>query len=259
VWPPEGSQVRAGEDGFVRRILANPNDRVEAGQPLIELEDPLLRARAKVLEARRRELRARYQMKRRDDVVEGKILLDEIETVDAELARARKRTAQTIVRGPASGRFVLPRSRDLPGSFVKRGQVVGYVSNFSAPTVRTLVSQADIALVRERTRKVRVLLADRAADPFPASIQHEVPAATNRLPSMALGAAGGGSVAVDARDEEGLTAVEKLFQLDLLLPADAPVQRIGGRVYVRFDHGTEPLFWRTYRAARRLFLGRLGV
>jgi putative peptide zinc metalloprotease protein len=259
VWPPDRSQVRTGADGFVRRILATPNDRVEAGQPLIETVDPLLRARVKVLEARRRELRARYQRMRQEDVVEAKILVDELETVDAEISRARERAAEAIVRSPDSGRFVLPRSRDLPGSFVKRGQVLGYVSNFSTPTVRTLVSQADVALVRERTREVRVRLAGRVAETFSASIQREVPAASDRLPSMALGAAGGGSVAVDRRDEQGLTAVEKLFQLDLLLAADAPVRRIGGRVYVRFDHGTEPLFWRIYRATRRLFLGRLGV
>jgi hypothetical protein len=31
------------------------------------------------------------------------------------------------------------------------------------------------------------------------------------------------------------------------------------RVYVKFSHGWEPIGWRLYRAARRIFLRRLNV
>jgi hypothetical protein len=34
---------------------------------------------------------------------------------------------------------------------------------------------------------------------------------------------------------------------------------IGGRAYVRFDHGEEPLGWRLLRGLRQLFLHRLDV
>jgi len=37
------------------------------------------------------------------------------------------------------------------------------------------------------------------------------------------------------------------------------VREIGERVYVRFDHGSEPVALRTYRAIRRLFLSQIGV
>jgi putative peptide zinc metalloprotease protein len=70
---------------------------------------------------------------------------------------------------------------------------------------------------------------------------------------------GGGPFAVDARDRDGMTSAERLFQLDLALPADARLGGIGERVYVRFEHGSEPLAQRGFRAVRRLFLGRLGV
>jgi putative peptide zinc metalloprotease protein len=76
---------------------------------------------------------------------------------------------------------------------------------------------------------------------------------------MALGAMGGGPFAVDTREPDGMKAAEKLFQLDLALPADARIGGIGERVYVRFEHGNEPLANRGFRAVRRLFLGRLGV
>jgi len=38
-----------------------------------------------------------------------------------------------------------------------------------------------------------------------------------------------------------------------------PVERLGSRVYVRFDHGREPLGWQWFRRIRQLFLRRLNV
>ena len=40
---------------------------------------------------------------------------------------------------------------------------------------------------------------------------------------------------------DGLRTTERIFQFDLSLPADAAIPVAGGRVYVRFDHGAEPL------------------
>jgi putative peptide zinc metalloprotease protein len=94
---------------------------------------------------------------------------------------------------------------------------------------------------------------------LPSQILREVPAASDRLPSRALGTTGGGRVAVDPLDPDGLRTLERVFQLDVSLPAAAAAREIGGRVYVRFDHGAEPVGWRAFRAVRRLFLRRLGV
>ena len=61
------------------------------------------------------------------------------------------------------------------------------------------------------------------------------------------------------RDPEGLSSVDTVFQFDVSLPDDAPVDFVGGRVYVRFDHGTEPLAGQAWRSLRRVLLRRLGV
>ncbi len=76
---------------------------------------------------------------------------------------------------------------------------------------------------------------------------------------MALGRAGGGEVAIDPRDQGGTKAVEKLFQVELELPSSVRTSQLGGRVYVRFDHGTRPLVAQAYRRLRQLFLARLDV
>lgn len=87
-----------------------------------------------------------------------------------------------------------------------------------------------------------------------ASLKREVPAATDQLPGQALGQAGGGDIAMDPRDERGLKSFQKVFLFDIEPPSDSFVLNVGSRVYVRFDHGAEPLVWRWYRSVRHLLL-----
>ena len=92
-----------------------------------------------------------------------------------------------------------------------------------------------------------------------ARIQGEVPSATEQLPSVALGTRGGGEVAVDARDADGVRALDPVFEFDLALPELSQLDRevfVGSRVYVRFHHGGEPLARRWTRRLRRLLLER---
>ena len=115
-----------------------------------------------------------------------------------------------------------------------------------------------VAAAKDNTKAVEVRFSSRPRRALPASIRREVPAASNQLPSAALGAAGGGLLAVDAMDPEGLRTPEAVFQLELALLEEAGV-RIGERVYVRFDHGSEPLALRAFRALRRLLLRHIVV
>ena len=102
------------------------------------------------------------------------------------------------------------------------------------------------------------LTARQAATRYGAVAVVVIAAASNQLPSAALGAAGGGPLAVDATDPEGLRTPEAVFQLELGLLEEAGA-RIGERVYVRFDHGSEPLALRAFRALRRLLLRHVVV
>jgi putative peptide zinc metalloprotease protein len=79
------------------------------------------------------------------------------------------------------------------------------------------------------------------------------------LPSRTLSQEGGGKIAIDPRDTMGTKAFKKIFLFDLEMPAQARLYNVGGRVYVRFDHGREPLVYRWYRGARQLFLRRFNV
>ena len=109
----------------------------------------------------------------------------------------------------------------------------------------------DLASIHGTYRKV--------AETIPAVIKREVPAATDQLPSRTLSQQGGGEIAIDPRDMLGVKAFQKIFLFDIELPEHVGLFNVGGRVYVRFDHGWEPLVWRWYRTIRQLFLRRFNV
>ena len=63
----------------------------------------------------------------------------------------------------------------------------------------------------------------------------------------------------DPTDPDGMRALESHFQLDLSLPEEMKNPHIGGRVYVRFEHGTMPLALQWYRSLRQLFIRKFNV
>jgi putative peptide zinc metalloprotease protein len=259
IWIPEQAYVRAGTDGFVERIVAQPGASVRQGEVLLICRDPLLATSVKVLEFRLQELQTRYMVQWLKEPGKAAILKEEIAHVEEQLTRVRERVAELVIRSRVDGTFVLPQAEDLLGRFVKQGTQLAYVLDPTTLTARVVVPQTQIDLVRQRSQGIEVRLAERLAEPLPATIWHEVPAATEHLPSMALGSQGGGSIAVDPFDSQGVRATQKLFQFDLALPSRVGIVPIGSRVYVRFDHGWEPLVQRWHRQLRQLFLATFYV
>ena len=89
----------------------------------------------------------------------------------------------------------------------------GYVVTFDSPVVRVIVPEDSADLVRRRSRAVELRLVDRMDETYPATIQREVPAISDQLPSLALSTLGGGAIHMDPRDPQNIIALEKLLQL----------------------------------------------
>ncbi|MGH2360095.1 MAG: hypothetical protein ACRDGM_06075, partial [bacterium] len=259
VWIPDEAIVRAEVDGFVERVVATPGSRVRPGDLLVLCHDFAVETDVKVLEAQLQEIKARIREQMVDDLVKAKMLEEEQHYIEERLARARERHTELVIRSKTGGTFVLPKADDLPGRFVKRGDVLAHVVDLGTITVRTIVDQNDIDLIRHEIRAVQVRLAERLAEPMTARVKRLVPAASIDLPSPALGSEGGGRVPLDPHDPKGQKSMKKLFQVDLELPAQHGVLNVGGRVYVRFDHGWDSLVAQWYRQGRQLFLARFNV
>jgi putative peptide zinc metalloprotease protein len=106
---------------------------------------------------------------------------------------------------------------------------------------------------------VEVRLSEHLTDIVPAKIIREVPGADEQLPAKALGTAGGGKIVTDPTDSRGMKAAKKVFQLDLEIPAHPGLVNLGGRCYVRFNHGDAPLAVQFYFEIRQVFLSRFNV
>lgn len=259
IWVPEESQVRAGSDGFIVRLLAPVDSEVKRGQPLIQAEEPFLATRVEVFSAQLDELNAKYDSLMPFDRVQSAMVREQMVAAEANLRRAREREAELVYLSPANGRFVVPNAADLPGRFVTKGQLVGYVVEPKELMARVALVQDDIAMVRQKTRSVEVMLAAWGSDPVAAQVRREVPGASPKLPTAALGSSGGGPIAVDPRDKQGVTTLRQVFQLELTLPAELRSDYLGARVFVRFNHGFEPAGFQMYRAFRRLLLRQFNV
>ena len=256
VWIPEAAIVRAGVDGFVDQVVARPGMAVSRGEVLVVCRDPGLQKDEQVLLGELQEVEARIREQVPEDLVKAKMLEEEKRYIQEKLARTKEQLRDLVIRANTDGTFVLPRAADWPGRFIKKGSVLGQVVDLKAMTVRTIVEQPDIDLIRHGTRAVHVRLVERLAEPIAAAVSRVIPAASDELPSPALGSEGGGQVPMDAKKQKAMRTV---FQVDLTVPLAQGIMNVGGRVQVRFDHGSVPLLAQWYRQGRQVFLSRFNA
>jgi putative peptide zinc metalloprotease protein len=259
VWMPEQAQVRAGVDGNITQLLATPGEQVDAQQSLFHSEDPFLSYQVKILRAQVAELNARHHALASSNRVEANILVEELESVRAQLEQAEQQLGKLVANAPSAGTFIVQDADDLPGRFVHQGELLGYVAQLADTSVRVAVSQADIDLVRHQTEAVQIRFYSDKNRSVAARIEREVPAAIYQLPSKVLGSQGGGQFLVDPADDKGRRVQQQVFQLELALLDEVPAALYGERVQVRFDHGALPLARQWYRRGRQLFLRSFGV
>ncbi|MGH8679637.1 MAG: efflux RND transporter periplasmic adaptor subunit, partial [Burkholderiales bacterium] len=253
VWLPEQARIRAQTDGFVTQILAKDGAPVEQNEVLLVMDDPGLLVEQEVLIRKLAQYRAdQYRVLLRDPA-RAQNFDQEIARVEGELRRIDERIEHLTIRAEMAGRLVMPRQSDLQGAFSRQGDTLGYVLASEEIGVRAALPERDAALVRETTRSISVRLADAPNAPVLAELVREIPAATHELPSAALGDRGGGPYVTDPADEDALRTLEPVVLVDLKLP-EVALQRVGGRAWVRFSHGAEPLATQWYRRLRQLFL-----
>jgi putative peptide zinc metalloprotease protein len=259
IWIPEESFVRARAEGFVDKLLVAPDTRVEKGTPLFQLTNSMLHTQEQIAVARVKELEASYLHYLPTNLVRAETTRDELQEARSRLIKIRADIDELVVRSESAGTFTVPTPEDLPDRFVRKGELLGYVLDNQRTTVRAVVSQPIIDLVQSRTKGIDVRLSERLTETVPATVLRAVPGASEQLPSKALGTAGGGKIATDPTDARGMKAAMKVFQIDLEIPSHSKLVNLGGRCYIRFNHGSAPLAVQFYFQLRQLFLSRFDL
>lgn len=257
---PDTALLRAHTDGVLARMLVAPGRHVKQGEAIFQVDEPALPAALAVLRAQRDEMQRREDAAQTTDRVSARLLREQVVQAQAAVALTQTRLAEQTIRAPDDGVLAVPDAEDQPGRFVRRGDLLGYVLSPQDVTVRVAVPQDRIDLVRQRTSAVTLRLAHAVLRPVSATIRRVLPSAVQEMPSAALGLAAGGDIATDPTDASGRRAFEQTFLVDVAPTAIAPRDIwVGERVFVRFDHGSEPVGWRLLRGLRQLFLKRLDV
>ena len=259
LWLPERAVLRAEASGFVVRTTAPPGADLEAGSLVLVSHNPDLAAKLEAQIAKVAEVRARFDAAWGNNPALAAQLEEQIAREEAAADRLRDQIARLHLRAGAAGRLLLDRPDDMPGRFLRRGEIVGYVVGEHAPLVRVVVTQEDVDQVRSASREVEIKLVGDLSTTWPAHVLREVPAAGKELPSPALGQRGGGDLVLDPGDKEGTKTLQSLFEFELALPSGVPGEFLGSRALARFEHKAMPLGVRGWRQVRRLFLSQFHV
>ncbi|MES2770780.1 MAG: PqqD family protein [Pseudomonadota bacterium] len=266
VWLPEQAMSYAGGKAFFQRWLVQPGTWVRRGTALYLLEDRQLDADLRVARARVDGAEAKYRAEQFSHPVQAAVLARQLAHERAVLQRLEARAEKLIGYAALDGVFVpatvTATAQDWPGRYLKQGELVAYVLDAAQLIVRVVLTQDDIDLVRTRWRGAQLRFAESIAQTHPVVLQRVVPAAVGELPTSALSLSGGGSIATLPSDNQGVKTIDRVFLVDLQLPATLganAASAFGERVYVRFDHGYEPLGWQLWRRLRQLFLSQFNV
>ncbi|HEY5550275.1 MAG TPA: hypothetical protein VIK52_00190, partial [Opitutaceae bacterium] len=255
------SVIVPATNGMLVEILTPNGSRVEAGQPLLrlenrELEIQIVSAEAELTQSRALELRALERQ-----TADLQPIATRTKAVEELLAMLRDRREALLVRAPHEGDWIAPDIDDLTGSWVVRGTPVGEVVNTDSVYFAAIVSQDEASrLFTDEIGDAFVRLKGQAGDSVSVSSKLIVPAERQNLPSPALGWRGGGEVAVELQDDTGMRASEPFFEVRATLEKAAGVALLQGRSgMIRFELPPEPLLQRWIRKLRQVLQNRYGI
>ncbi|MEV8466145.1 peptidase M50 [Fluviibacterium sp. DFM31] len=257
--PPQGAVVRTGTEGFVLSVPeVAGSTRVETGTVLTRLAEPSLQARIAVLRAQEEEIVLRLASAVVIDRVQAGALRAQLSQIREVLASETRRAGDLVVVAPGPGLFLTRIDGNYVGRLAPKGADLGYLLGTERLVVRTVVPQTRVELVRQRNQGIALRYAGTPETVYRAVVVRGL-SESRELPARALSPDGGGTLAVDPTDPEGKRLLIPAFQMDLVAEGEAVPPRVGERVWVRFDHGSEPIAPRLYRAVRQLFLSQFSV
>ncbi|MGE5503339.1 MAG: HlyD family efflux transporter periplasmic adaptor subunit [Actinomycetota bacterium] len=186
--------VAAPRDGVVRRFLAEPNRMVEAGQPLIAMDDTEAAAKAEVslralavAEAEYRKA-AQASFGDRDSAGDLAVLQARIDKAAAEAAHAEGLLARSKVEAPRPGLFVASDPSDWAGRPVRTGERIGTVADPARVELVVWLPVADV-LVARAGAEVEMFLNTAPLSPLAATLRtvsFEAGASPEGVPSYRL-------------------------------------------------------------------------
>ena len=217
--------------------------------------DPLLKAEVRVQQAQLNALQARYDAEILTERVRAQVTREEMDHARANLARSEERFRELTMRSQSEGTIVIPRAEDLPGRYRPPGRTDCLRSEHRTAhgAGRGAPGRCGPDTEPDQTGGGAPCRAGQRSDSCEQS-RGPHPGLPNVCRARLWAVPGEGAIATDPRDPQGTKTMEKVFSVDIELAKAAETVYVNDRVYVKFDHGFEPLSVQWYRSLRRLFL-----
>jgi putative peptide zinc metalloprotease protein len=239
--------IKAAGRGQVLEIYAHDGQYVKAGDVILQLDDPEVRRDVSYYGAKVEEIQAKMRQSRVEDQVEFLKDVDDLSVWQAELKDAKRREADLKITAPFSGRLIAPALHELPDTIVQQGQEIGRVAVLDQLIIKGDIDQKDFQLIqlahRDRDIKVEIRLAGLLSKVIPGGKLTLPPGGVNELVETSLGSRGGGDLAVDPRDPNGIRTQIPTFEASVKLDNQGQIYYPGQRAYIRLTLDSRTLAW----------------
>ena len=255
-------QLYSEASGELVELLVEPGARVKAGQLLLRLENPQLDKDLQSVQMQLQQIGAQELRALAIARADLQPLREQRLALQDSLAELRRQRNALQVSAPIDGIWGVADLDIAQGRWVARGNALGLVVDESAWRFVAVLPQVATHLFDDQVRLAEVRLVGQEDEMLQARQALVLPHEQGLLPSRALGMAGGGEIAVQSSDPQGLTAAEPFFKVQALLPAasrDGP-RLVHGRLGVmRLTLGERPLLVQWARGLRQFFQRRFRV
>jgi putative peptide zinc metalloprotease protein len=229
--------VRAGEGGFVHRILAHDGQWMRKGETIVILQSDQLDKQIAQAEADARGQQVAVRQAMTEDATRQQIEQDKLNNLQTNLKDLQRRRDELTIKAPFDGVFVNPTMHEMEGRFVGASQPVGMMLTLQDLEIRAILEQNDKTRLDSRAdvASCQVRLASEVGTVMDGSDFTVLDGVQDNLSSAALGTAAGGEVAIDPTDPPGTNPLVPQFEVRVRL--DNPDARFlpGQRATVRFQ------------------------
>ncbi len=265
VEPAQLALIHAESDGFVTGFLPSQSTASPDGTPLVQAINPELTAQSLSLQAQRRVLEVRRHLAELEETAAAQIIAEQIAALDEQIERVRSELKKLSLQAPFEGAWVSPEIERVQGTYLKRGERVGFVGSLDDLVIRATAGQDVAAMIEKADRVVEIRIKGRPESTFAGRIEKVLPAGQDTLPSEALGYAVGGSTPTRLGPQQDTRAAERFFEVRIrperrATGDESPVAFLTGqRVIARIRMSPKPLLIQWYQSARQLFQRRFHI
>ncbi|WP_428033221.1 hypothetical protein [Amphritea sp.] len=251
-------RILAQENCFVEQLHQPSGAMVHTGDLLVSCTNPQLRKEQLVLQQQFIEASAERQGVW-NDPVQLKIYDDQLSRLSSELKENETRLASLNLYAQADGIWSVRNPADLPGKFVRRGDLLGYVITDANVSIRGMVPEADIELVRDKSEAVVALQTSDLYTELTPQSWFVFPATTKEPVSVILTEPAGGSIIMDPSSTAETPQALRRYFIVALEFEHFPAVYVDERIHLKFEHPPEAIIYRLYRLVRRTFLEYFSV